>query len=182
MLPVHRRESLARPGWATDCFHIFLSAIPIRLGLTIVIMGATGAGAWLTPGSLQDGVRALPLWLGVVLAIVVADFGFYIAHRLMHASPRLWRFHAVHHSSERLDWLASYRVHPVDQVIVKGASLFLVFSLGFSEAADWDRGRHLPLAGSVASFQRSYPAGAGEMAHRKPRISPLASCQFARGA
>src|SRR5690606_27618749 len=47
----------------------------------------------------------------------------------------LWDFHAVHHSTEEMDWLAAYRVHPVDQVLVKGTSLVPIFVLGFSEAA-----------------------------------------------
>ena len=51
---------------------------------------------------------------------------------MMHQVPWLWNFHAIHHSSEHLDWLASFRVHPVDQVIVKGTSLVPVFVLGFS--------------------------------------------------
>jgi sterol desaturase/sphingolipid hydroxylase (fatty acid hydroxylase superfamily) len=33
---------------------------------------------------------------------------------LSHEVPLLWRFHAVHHSSERLDWLAAARLHPLE--------------------------------------------------------------------
>jgi sterol desaturase/sphingolipid hydroxylase (fatty acid hydroxylase superfamily) len=54
---------------------------------------------------------------------------------MFHAVPFLWRFHAIHHSSEKLDWLAAHRVHPVDQVITKSASIVPLFALGFSEAA-----------------------------------------------
>jgi sterol desaturase/sphingolipid hydroxylase (fatty acid hydroxylase superfamily) len=34
-----------------------------------------------------------------------------------------------------MDWLAAHRVHPVDQILTKAASLLPVFALGFSEAA-----------------------------------------------
>jgi sterol desaturase/sphingolipid hydroxylase (fatty acid hydroxylase superfamily) len=53
----------------------------------------------------------------------------------MHSIPVLWHFHAVHHSSEEMDWLAAYRVHPVDQVILKGVSMIPLYALGFSANA-----------------------------------------------
>jgi sterol desaturase/sphingolipid hydroxylase (fatty acid hydroxylase superfamily) len=38
----------------------------------------------------------------------------YWFHRACHRYDLLWRFHAVHHSSETLDWLAAFREHPLD--------------------------------------------------------------------
>jgi sterol desaturase/sphingolipid hydroxylase (fatty acid hydroxylase superfamily) len=35
----------------------------------------------------------------VIEAVILADLGFYVAHRLFHGVPWLWRFHAIHHSS-----------------------------------------------------------------------------------
>jgi len=81
-------------------------------------------------GALRRGVAALPLALQVPLAVLVADLAGYAAHRAFHASPFLWRFHAVHHSSEAMDWLAGSRLHLVDAV----ATLPL-FALGFERAA-----------------------------------------------
>lgn len=49
--------------------------------------------------------------------------------------PFLWRFHAIHHSIEELDWLAAHRVHPLDQIFVASCSLVPVFALGFSDFA-----------------------------------------------
>ncbi len=89
----------------------------------------------IVPDTWQETLRNLPIWVQLPLVIVVSDLGFYLSHRLMHAHPALWKFHAVHHSSEELDWLASFRVHPVDQVLVKGSALLPIFVLGFSEAA-----------------------------------------------
>ncbi|NJO19724.1 MAG: sterol desaturase family protein [Spirulinaceae cyanobacterium RM2_2_10] len=61
-----------------------------------------------------------------------AELGYYWAHWLLHHVPWLWRFHAVHHSSEQLDWLSTVRVHPVDQVFTKTFQLVPIFLLGFS--------------------------------------------------
>jgi sterol desaturase/sphingolipid hydroxylase (fatty acid hydroxylase superfamily) len=42
----------------------------------------------------------------------------YAYHRLAHAVPWLWRLHEVHHSSERTDWLASFRQHPLEILLM----------------------------------------------------------------
>jgi sterol desaturase/sphingolipid hydroxylase (fatty acid hydroxylase superfamily) len=73
------------------------------------------------------------LWVQVPLAVILSDLGFYGVHRLFHKIPFLWKFHAIHHSIETMDWLAGHRVHPVDQILTKGASLVPVFALGFSD-------------------------------------------------
>ena len=50
----------------------------------------------------------------------------------MHEIPLLWRLHKVHHSSERLDWLAAARFHPLESVWNKLITLLPLFLLGFS--------------------------------------------------
>jgi sterol desaturase/sphingolipid hydroxylase (fatty acid hydroxylase superfamily) len=57
-----------------------------------------------------------PVALRLLAALVVGDLGLYGGHRLSHALPCLWRFHAVHHSARALDWVAAHREHPVDGV------------------------------------------------------------------
>jgi sterol desaturase/sphingolipid hydroxylase (fatty acid hydroxylase superfamily) len=133
ILPIHERAKLLRRGWGTDVLHFFLSGIFIKLGLILVLIFSVQLGSSFIPTEFQAWLGSIPTWLQIIVAIIIADFGFYLSHRLMHAVPVLWRFHAVHHSSEKLDWLASYRVHPVDQVIVKGSSLVPIFALGFSD-------------------------------------------------
>jgi sterol desaturase/sphingolipid hydroxylase (fatty acid hydroxylase superfamily) len=90
---------------------------------------------WLVPSSFQDAVANQPYWLQLVEVLILSDLGFYGTHRMFHAIPGLWKFHAIHHSIEELDWLAGFRVHPVDQILTKGASLLPVVALGFSEVA-----------------------------------------------
>ncbi len=60
---------------------------------------------------------AIPAGLQLILGVVALDFAFgYVAHRTMHASPALWRFHRVHHSDPFVDVTTSYRTHPVENV------------------------------------------------------------------
>jgi lathosterol oxidase len=49
--------------------------------------------------------------------------------------PWLWRFHAVHHSSRALDWLAGSRLHLVDAVLTRALVLLPLSVLGFAEGA-----------------------------------------------
>ena len=50
----------------------------------------------------------------VVLAIFLAEGVSYWQHRLLHRVPWLWRFHALHHSGERLNLIRAGRFHLVD--------------------------------------------------------------------
>jgi sterol desaturase/sphingolipid hydroxylase (fatty acid hydroxylase superfamily) len=50
----------------------------------------------------------------VLIALVLGDVIVYWFHRACHTFDFLWRFHAVHHSVEELDWLAAHREHPLD--------------------------------------------------------------------
>ena len=51
-------------------------------------------------------------------ALFISEFLIYWGHRFSHELPLLWRFHAVHHSSPNLDWLAGERRHPMDQIFM----------------------------------------------------------------
>jgi sterol desaturase/sphingolipid hydroxylase (fatty acid hydroxylase superfamily) len=57
-----------------------------------------------------------PIWLQTVEIYLLVDFLAYWNHRMFHGG-RWWPFHAVHHSSEHLDWMSSIRVHPVNELV-----------------------------------------------------------------
>ncbi|MBL4689118.1 MAG: sterol desaturase family protein [Nannocystaceae bacterium] len=71
-----------------------------------------GQPAWLS--AVQAKFAEQPLALQAAQAIVLGDLLMYVGHRLQHRVDFLWRFHAVHHTSERLDFLAAHREHPLD--------------------------------------------------------------------
>ena len=50
------------------------------------------------------------------LALLIAEFGRYWVHRWAHTVPILWRFHAIHHSPNRLYFLNAARFHPIEKV------------------------------------------------------------------
>jgi sterol desaturase/sphingolipid hydroxylase (fatty acid hydroxylase superfamily) len=49
-------------------------------------------------------------------------------------SRRLWKFHAVHHSSKEVDWLSSVRLHPVNDAVSRIFQAVPFVLLGFSPA------------------------------------------------
>jgi sterol desaturase/sphingolipid hydroxylase (fatty acid hydroxylase superfamily) len=86
------------------------------------------------PGGLYSTVATWPVWLRLLLALFVNDVGAYWGHRAMHAYPALWRFHAIHHSAEHLDWLVNTRVHPFDMVFTRLSGLAPVYLLGLAQS------------------------------------------------
>lgn len=128
-------QKILRKAFFNDLIYALFNGVPISLGLIAAVTLATGTVGQLIPVYISSSVSSQPFWLQVIEIIVIADIGFYLAHRMFHAVPFLWRFHAIHHSIEELDWLAAHRVHPVDQVLTKGASLVPVYLLGFSSPA-----------------------------------------------
>ncbi|MEM8987464.1 MAG: sterol desaturase family protein [Pseudomonadota bacterium] len=127
-----RNYKVLRSGWRVDLAHVFIGGLLVKFGISFVILIALAITEQFVPPGIQNAIGGQPLWLATIAAIVVADICFYTVHRMFHEVPFLWKFHAIHHSSERLDWLAAHRVHPVDQILTKGAGLFLLFVLGFS--------------------------------------------------
>jgi lathosterol oxidase len=83
----------------------------------------------------QTFFGGLPVLLQLVLIYALTDLAQYWVHRAFHRVPLLWRFHKVHHSVERMDWLAGSRLHIVDVLATRSLSLVPMVLLGFSSQA-----------------------------------------------
>jgi sterol desaturase/sphingolipid hydroxylase (fatty acid hydroxylase superfamily) len=132
LFALHKEQKIFRKGWRTDALYLLLNGIFIGTGINLILFCIVYVSSTLLPRTMTDWVGNLPIWLQLPVMLILADLLFYAVHRLFHEVPMLWKFHAVHHSSEQLDWLAAYRVHPLDQICTKGASLIPVLTLGFS--------------------------------------------------
>tara|TARA_R110002167_G_scaffold101520_1_gene264376 strand:- start:1324 stop:2139 length:816 start_codon:yes stop_codon:yes gene_type:complete len=54
---------------------------------------------------------------GAVAGLLIYEAVAYAWHRLMHATPLLWRsFHQMHHSAERLDMAGAFYFSPLDMI------------------------------------------------------------------
>jgi len=95
-----------------------------------------------------------PLAARVLLALAVAELPHYWWHRLSHGVG--WRWHAVHHSANRLYWLNATRVHALDMFVdVLGLTLPLRM-LGID--ADASLATHV-FRGTYGKVQHSNVAG-----------------------
>jgi len=128
-------QPVFRRGWRTDLAHFFVSHLLLQLVALATVAPALLLFRWAAWPALQQAVAAQPLPLQLLEAILAADLASYAAHRAFHAVPWLWRFHAIHHSSEALDWLAGSRLHLVDVVVTRAVAFVPLFVLGFEHAA-----------------------------------------------
>lgn len=132
---MHPGKRILRAGWLMDFSYAAMNAVLVKFGLFILLSIFLTASEQAVPLSWQAWISAQPIWVQLPLIIFIADFGYYWAHRVFHTVPSLWKFHAIHHSSEQMDWLASMRNHPIDLIATKAVSLWPVFVLGFSESS-----------------------------------------------
>jgi sterol desaturase/sphingolipid hydroxylase (fatty acid hydroxylase superfamily) len=130
-----RAQRIFRQGWRTDLSHFFVSHVGVQVTVLLTMTPAAFFFRWLVGGDLQSAVMEQPLPVQFVEALVLADLFAYGSHRLFHAVPFLWRFHAIHHSCEVLDWLASSRLHIVDIFLTRAAAFVPLYVMGFAPEA-----------------------------------------------
>ena len=127
-------QPVFRRGWRTDLAYFFVSHLLVQLLALATVAPAMLLFRWAAWPALQQAIALQPLALQLALAVLAADLASYAAHRAFHAVPWLWRFHAIHHSSEALDWLAGSRLHLVDVVVTRAIAFVPLFLLGFEQA------------------------------------------------
>jgi sterol desaturase/sphingolipid hydroxylase (fatty acid hydroxylase superfamily) len=127
-----REQPFFRPEWRTDLAHFGVSHLLVQLLVFLTMAPAALFFRWAVAPELQAAVAAQPRVVQFVEVLVVADLTQYGVHRLFHRVPWLWRFHAVHHSSRHMDWLAGSRLHLVDIVVTRGLTFVPLYVLGFA--------------------------------------------------
>jgi len=133
LFPLRKAQKRLRQGWITDTAHFFINHFLVNAGTfsVAVLLYIFFHGA-ISP-VLQAAVRNQPALCQFAEAFLIAQLAFYSVHRLAHTVPWLWRFHAIHHSSTELDWLASARLHPVEMIMVNITVGIPLFLLGFTQ-------------------------------------------------
>jgi len=119
LLPYRASWTHARNDVGTDAISmavLLAVADPFLKWFGPAVLTATLAGTQLG-GALAIFPTHWPFALQVALAMLLAEFGSYWAHRWHHERPALWWLHALHHGSERLYTLNNFRFHPLNYAI-----------------------------------------------------------------
>jgi sterol desaturase/sphingolipid hydroxylase (fatty acid hydroxylase superfamily) len=131
--PQYPEQGTFRNEWTLDVVYFMSTHLPIQVLSFLVLLPATQAVKYLGVPALQHAIARMPWLLQFFVAVIVADVSEYFVHYALHKIPFLWRFHAVHHSSKALDWIAGSRSHFVDDTLVRGFIL-VPMMLGFSQS------------------------------------------------
>lgn len=132
VIPYHKEWNAPRGDTAVDAAHA-LGAIVVGPLTGIVVTSIVTSMRPYLPSIF--GNSRLPIGIEIVGALIASGFLPYWLHRLAHESDGvLWRAHSVHHSAERIYWLNSLRLHPLN-IIWNASGLFTALLLGFSAEA-----------------------------------------------
>jgi len=124
------RQKLFRKQIGVDACYYFINGLVPGLILGVPMALVVRLSHHLIPGAVTGAIAEWPMWARAFAAMVVGETGYYWGHRLSHEIPFLWRFHAVHHSAEEIDYMVSTRAHPVDFVWSRLWLLTPLFALG----------------------------------------------------
>ena len=126
-------QKIFRKAFVTDLGYYFLSSLVPKLFLSLPVAAIAWCLHFIVPRGLYLHVASMPLGLRFAAAMVVGELGSYWGHRWSHEIPLLWRFHAIHHSAEEMDWLVNTRAHPVDLVFTRICGFIPMYLLGLAQ-------------------------------------------------
>jgi lathosterol oxidase len=127
-------QAIFRRHWRTDLSYFFVSTLFVQVTTVLTLKPAMVLFAWASLPAVQAFVAQQPFVVQFAGILLLTDLTQYWVHRAFHRVPWLWRFHAVHHSAETMDWLAGSRLHIVDVAVTRALSYVPTYVLGFGEA------------------------------------------------
>lgn len=133
--PKNKEQSKFHSEWRTDLIYFTISHLFIQFFGVITREPAVLLFGEMNLEGIQSWIQSLPFVVELILALFVSDLFQYWTHRIFHSHEYLWRFHAVHHSTANMDWLAGSRTHFVDIFVTRSMSFIPIYVLGFSGLA-----------------------------------------------
>jgi sterol desaturase/sphingolipid hydroxylase (fatty acid hydroxylase superfamily) len=108
--------------------NLTLSTLTLALMTSLVVLSERW---WHAPLEIWG---RMPAVAALVAGIAVLDASTYVAHRLMHRIPLLWRVHRVHHSDPFVDATTAFRQHPLETLVRFAFIVVPVCALGIPPA------------------------------------------------
>ena len=128
-------QSIFRQEWRADLFYFLVNTLLVQSLTYLSLKPAMTIVAHTEWTAVRSFMASQPIWLQFLEIMLLTDLVQYWVHRLFHQIPFLWRFHAVHHSAETMDWLAGSRMHVIEIVCLRGFTVVPMYALGFEAAA-----------------------------------------------
>jgi sterol desaturase/sphingolipid hydroxylase (fatty acid hydroxylase superfamily) len=131
IFPRHRGQKVRRPLYKLDMSYAMASPLLNLIGLIAAVFVGVISLAWIPGLLIRPLVEQIPAIILPFVGFLLFDLMGYWTHRFYHEIPVLWKFHAVHHSTEHLDWASGFRAHPFDGTLIAPAFFFLI-AAGFT--------------------------------------------------
>lgn len=128
-------QSVFRFEWREDLLYFLVSSIFVQSLTYMSMLPAMSILSFTQLDEIQRVIASQPVWLQFIEIMFLTDFVQYWVHRVFHQVPFLWRFHAVHHSAQAMDWLAGSRMHVMEIIVLRGITIIPMYVLGFVEPA-----------------------------------------------
>lgn len=126
-------QKVFRRSFDTDLFYYFLNGVLPKVLLILSLTVLSAVIHRTIPIAFYTSVGELPLWLRLSAALIVNEIGGYWGHRWSHEIPFLWRFHAIHHSAEEIDFLVTAKAHPIDMFFTRLCATVPIYILGLAQ-------------------------------------------------
>jgi sterol desaturase/sphingolipid hydroxylase (fatty acid hydroxylase superfamily) len=133
--PRRPEQGIFRTEWREDLFYYLVSSMMVQVLTWLSFIPAHTLLAVTSWSEFRAWVAGLPFVVQFLAIMFLTDFVQYWQHRLFHKIPALWRFHAVHHSAQSMDWIAGARMHFIEILILRGTTVIPMIVLGFSQSA-----------------------------------------------
>ncbi len=131
----NREQPIFRFEWREDLLYFLISTLFVQVLTFLTMLPASTIlenTDWVGFRQLVGSQWVILQFLEITL---LTDLVQYWVHRAFHRIPWLWKFHAVHHSAQVMDWLASSRMHVLEIVLLRAFTVIPMYVLGFSEPA-----------------------------------------------
>ena len=135
IFPHREEQGIFRYEWREDLFYYLVSSMMVQMLTWLSFMPAQTLFAITSWTEFRAWVAALPFAVQFIAIMFLTDLVQYWVHRLFHRIPALWRFHAVHHSAQAMDWIAGARMHFFEILALRGTTVIPMIVLGFSQGA-----------------------------------------------
>ncbi|MEI8016986.1 MAG: sterol desaturase family protein [Schlesneria sp.] len=123
-------QKVFRKQIGSDLGYYFLSSLLPAVLLSFPVALLALLVRHVVPADFLQFMSVQPFWTKAVIGFVAGEVGYYWGHRLSHEIPFLWKFHAIHHSAEQIDFLVNSRAHPIDMVFGRFCGMIPIYLLG----------------------------------------------------